>query len=337
MEFEASDPEWAYETNRRRFYQQYSLLEKVDFLSHYVLGPTKRYKGLVDFLPKKVTLNKITPKLTLGFVGDIMKMGSRELILGTGIRRFFKDIDYLIGNFEGIITNRKHEVIAEQVHNQRILATLKSLLPPEKIVLSYANNHSNDFGWGEYKKSFQLLQQHGFLVLGRRDVPNVSLEDGLVNIATASTWSNQPCEFIASFQQIADAYQPSAAFNILYPHWGYELYLYPHPNQIAVAKKLLEQWDALIGHHSHTPQPVTALPTTRGKKVVAYSLGNFTYGVTWKLYHKYGIVLKLEIGPNKEDLWQVGELSWQFTLLHPPKEKSVLCEINRKCQWFSEV
>ncbi|MHA1629349.1 MAG: CapA family protein [Candidatus Heimdallarchaeota archaeon] len=336
MEFEASDPDWAYETNRRRFYQTYSLLEKVDFLSHYVTGPTKRYKGLVKFLPHKVTLNKITPKYTFGFVGDIMKMCSRELILGPALRHFFQGIDYLVGNFEGIITHRKHEVIAEQVHGQRILATLKTILPPEQIVLSYANNHSNDFGWNAYKKSHHILQKHGFQVMGRRDVPNILLEDK-INIATASSWSNQPCEFIASFKQLNEAFCPSAAFNFLYPHWGYELYLYPHPSQIKVAQKLLEQWDAIIGHHSHTPQPVTAVDTSKGKKLVAYSLGNFSYGVAWKIYHKYGIVLKLEIGPNKDGVWQVGNLSWQFSLLYPPKDEKVRCELNRKCQWFDEI
>jgi hypothetical protein len=330
------DPEWAYETPRPRFKHEYKLLEKVEFLTYYFIGPTKKYKGIVDFLPRKTVLNDITPKMRLGFVGDLMKMKNRNLTIGSGVRNFFSDIDYFIGNFEGIITKRKNEVVSEQIHDEKFLELLKTLHPPEKTILSYSNNHANDFGWNEYKKSYQKVKDHNFIVIGRRDEPSVLL-DNKVNLTAASSWSDHPCEFISNFGEIGNYYNPKAKFNIFYPHWGYELQLYPHPLQLKFVESMLKNWDMIIGHHTHNPQPVTEFPTKNGKKLVAYSLGDFTYGVRYKIYHHYGIVVKAEIGPNKNGKWQVGKVEWEFSLLRFLRNKEVLLELNKNCRWFKGV
>lgn len=330
------DPEWAYETPRPRFKHEYKLLEKVEFLTYYFIGPTRKYKGIVDFLPRKTILNEINPKMKLGFVGDLMKMKNKNLTIGPGVRKFFSDIDYFIGNFEGIITKRKNEVVSEQIHDERFLELLKTLHPPEKTILSYSNNHANDFGWNEYKRSYQKVKAHNFMVIGRRDEPNVLLENK-VNITVASAWSDHPCEFISNFKEINKYYNPKAKFNIFYPHWGYELQLYPHPTQLKFVELILKNWDMIVGHHTHNPQPITEFPTENGKKLVAYSLGDFTYGVRYKIYHHYGIVVKAEIGPNKNGQWQVGKVEWDFSLLRFLKNKEVLVELNKNCRWFKDM
>ncbi|NHJ47166.1 MAG: hypothetical protein FK733_05205 [Asgard group archaeon] len=331
-----NDPEWAYETPRPRFKHEYKLLEKVEFLTYYFVGPTKKRKGIVDFLPRSSILNEITPKVKLGFVGDLMKMKSRDLIIGPGVHRFFDDIDYFVGNFEGIITNRRNEVVSEQIHPESFLEKLKSLHPPEKTVLSYSNNHANDFGWNEYKKSYNKVRSHGFLVIGRRDEPNILL-DNKINLTVASAWSDHPCEFISNFNEVSNYYNPKAKFNIFYPHWGYELQLYPHPTQLQYAALMLKKWDMIIGHHTHNPQPITKMPTKNGNKLVAYSLGNFTYGVLYKIYHHYGIVVKAEIGPDENGIWKVGKVDWEFSLLQFLRNKKVLLELNKTCRWFKSI
>jgi len=330
------DPEWAYETIRPRFYHEYNLLESAEFLTYFFIGPNKRkHKGLVDFIPRTVVLNDIKPKMKIGFVGDIMKMKSRDLILGSNLKAFFGDIDYLVGNFEGIITDRKNEAVSEQIQDENMLELLKTLHPPEKTILAYSNNHCNDFGWNAYKRSYQKVKEHDFIVIGRRDEPSVLLED-TVSLTAASSWSDHPCEFISDFEHVKNNYNSKAEFNIFYPHWGYELQLHPHPNQIKYAEIMLKTWDMIIGHHTHTPQPVTELQTAKGKKLVAYSLGNFSYGVIWKIYHHYGIVLKADIGPNKDGIWQVGKVEWEFILLQFLKNK-VLLDLNKSCRWFKGI
>lgn len=63
-------------------------------------------------------------------------------------------------------------------------------------------------------------------------------------------------------------------------HWGYEYEFFPRPQQVAVARQLIEDGvDVVIGHHSHVLQPVEFYrpkndPGRTG--VIAYSLGNLT-------------------------------------------------------------
>ena len=47
--------------------------------------------------------------------------------------------------------------------------------------------------------------------------------------------------------------------NIFYPHWGYDLELYPRTSTIKKGRELLTYFDAIIGHHTHAPQPITSV------------------------------------------------------------------------------
>jgi hypothetical protein len=321
-ESKLDDCEWAKETKRWKVVPRpYPFKESVVFLKNWVLGPSKKYRGSAEFIPKASQVNEITPKIKLGFIGDIMKMAKNKLIIDSSIKEFFKNIDYLIGNFEGIITsNYKRGAVGSQILAESDLEAIKEILPPEKILLSYSNNHAGDFGWEEFQKSYQIVKNHGFMVIGRRDEPTILL-DNKVNIGVASFLSDQRCSFISDKEELTNYYDDNAKFNILYPHWGFELQYYPWPNQVKLAKKLLDSWDLILGHHAHTPQPVSLYPSKQGNKVVAYSLGNFCYGLKWKKYHHNGLIAKAEIGPNKENVWQTGKFNWEFIQVFFEKQK----------------
>ncbi|MBK5112405.1 MAG: CapA family protein [Candidatus Heimdallarchaeota archaeon] len=318
------DCEWAKETKRWKVVPRpYPFKESVIFLKNWVLGPSKKYRGSAEFIPKTCLVNEITPKIKLGFIGDIMRMAKNKLVIDNSIKEFFKDIDYLIGNFEGIITTKnKRGAVGSQILAESDLEAIKEFLPPEKILLSYSNNHAGDFGWEEFQKSYKIVKDHGFMVIGRRDEPAILL-DNKVNIGVASFLSDQRCSFISDKEELTNYYNKNAKFNILYPHWGFELQYYPWPDQVDLANKLLNTWDLILGNHAHTPQPVSIYPTTKGNKVVAYSLGNFCYGLKWKKYHHNGLIVKTEIGPNKESVWQTGNLSWDFIQVFFEKQKQV--------------
>jgi poly-gamma-glutamate capsule biosynthesis protein CapA/YwtB (metallophosphatase superfamily) len=313
------DYEWAKETKRSKVIPHlYSFKHGVIFLKNYVTGPSKKYQGSAKFMPNSSLLNKISPKVKLGFIGDIMQMTKYHLEIDPSIKEFFKDIDYLICNFEGVITTKyKRGAIGSQIMAESDLGALKELLPPEKILLSYANNHAGDFGWEEFQKSYKIVKDHGFMVIGRRDEPSILL-DKKVNICGVTYLSDQRCFFITRKESY---YNKNAKFNIFLPHWGFELQFYPWPNQVELAKKLLNTWDLIIGHHPHTPQPISIYSTPKGNKGVAYSLGNFCYGVKWKKYHHNGVIAKAEIGPNGENLWQIGQFNWEFIQVFFDKQK----------------
>ncbi|MHA1379040.1 MAG: CapA family protein [Candidatus Helarchaeota archaeon] len=323
--------EWAFESPRKKISTPYSFTEKLSWIKNNLFGPSKKFRNLTKFIPQSTILNNVSPKFKLGFVGDIMKMGKRDLEIGNEIKQFFKDIDYLIGNFEGTITNAK-KVFMAQEHNERIISTLKTLFPPEKTILTNANNHSGDFGWLEFNKSYEMLKNNGFITIGRRDEPSVLLADK-INIVNVTNWSNQPCQYVAKFDEAENYYNSEAEFNILSSHWGYESQLYPNPKQIKLGKQLLKSWDLIHGHHSHVPQPITAYEINNSKKLIAYSLGDFCIGLKMKKY-RCGIIFKAEIGPDLSNNWEVGKLDWRFVFVNHIDKEMTRIELTNECKFF---
>lgn len=105
--------------------------------------------------------------------------------------------------------------------------------------------------------------------------------------------------------------------NILFPHWGFEIESYPRRDIVELTRALLPSFAAIVGHHSHTPQPVSAYRGADGLvRPVAYSLGNFCCGTGLSRYH-YGQILKLELGKTTEGRWAVGCLNWTLLQSRP--------------------
>ena len=328
------DYEWAKDTPRKRLSTPYTFKENLVWLKNNLLGPSKKFKTLIPFIPQKITLNTITPKYRLGFLGDIMDMGTKDLQIESAVREFFKDVDFLIGNFEGTVSKAK-KVFMAQAHSESILSVLEALFPPSKFVLSCANNHAGDFGWSEFNQSYQKLKQHGFIVIGRKDEPSILLEDS-INVTSCTNWSNQPdTQYINYFNRIEELFNQEADCNILFPHWGYEMQLYPNPKQIEMGKLLLAKWNFIVGHHSHVPQPITSYEVDHLQKLLAYSLGDFCSGLGLKKY-RHGIVLKAELGPNKNGQWQVGNMTWSFTRIHKIDKKTMEVRLEDICNYFSD-
>jgi poly-gamma-glutamate capsule biosynthesis protein CapA/YwtB (metallophosphatase superfamily) len=326
-------PGWARETPRKRVSIPYSYKEMLVWIKNNVFGPSKKYKELTNFLPQKSELNPITPKIKLGFIGDIMKMTQMDLQISPEVKEFFKKVDYVIGNFEGTISNAK-KVFMAQEHSKAILRSLESIFPPEKFVLGVANNHSGDFGWSEFSKSYQILKDYGFQTIGRRDEPSILLNNQ-VNVTACTFWTNQPCQYIVKFKEIPDIYNEEADFNILFPHWGYEMQLYPNPWWMRLGKLLLKRWDMIVGHHSHCPQPITAYKMNGINKLLAYSLGNFCIGLTMKKY-LHSIVMKVEVGPSNNGKWQAGSVEWKFTRMNKINNTTTEVELQDTCKYFSD-
>lgn len=325
-------PEWACDTPRRKLSQPYSLGEMLSWLKNNIFGPSHKFKNLTQFIPQYSVQNRIKPTMKLGFLGDIMKMRGKTLQIDPKVQDFFQEVDFLIGNFEGTISDANRVFMAQE-HGQEILDSLETLFPPERFVLGCANNHSGDFGWNEFNKSYKMLQDRGFQVFGRKDEPAVMLNK--VNVVCCTIWSNQRCKYIPYLKEAGETFNEDAAMNILYPHWGYEQQLYPNPKQIEEATQLLEHWDLIIGHHSHCPQPITAFKIHQINKIVGFSLGDFCTHLNLEKY-RYGMVVKCEIGPSAEGLWHVGEVEWKFTHVEPIEKELIDVRLVTNCRYFDD-
>ena len=308
----APPPGWQREPRRRWLSQPYSWCEAAWWVAKNLFGPSRAHPGLVPPLDNDVRAEAITPNVAVAFLGDIMPLGAREFVVGDDVKAFFAGADLLVGNFEGtVIDGRPPSRFLGQAHTRATIDLLADLFSPERTLLTCANNHAGEYGWELSAKSQQMLEARGFRVFGRADEP-AALVDGRLLIAAGTAWTNRRWGYAARLEAIEQLAEVDAAFRIACPHWGYELEAYPRPAQVAHAGRLLRRWDAIVGHHSHWPQPVTLYHTVAGPRLVAYSLGNFTFGVTFSK-HLRGTILRLELGPRADGQWAVGRVAWRPT------------------------
>jgi len=291
----------------------YNLRETLGYFKRNFFGPVSRNRFLTNYAPAQFELNPgVSRKLRIGFIGDIMDMAGRNLRVGKQLTDFLRDCDVLVGNFEATITAAKGPIMAQR-HKTQILDALSELFDPARTFLGLANNHSGDFGYETWSESLRQIAERGFRVFGTAAAPFVDI-DQQVRITACTWWSNQPVDYIV-FENRAVEYVRPAGFNILYPHWGYEMELFPRSSTIAAGREWLKHFDAIIGHHSHTPQPIASLPdgSRPGRsRLVAYGLGDFC--IWEKLQHYlFGQVLKVEIGSTAEGELDIGQVRWRFT------------------------
>lgn len=278
---------------------------------------TKRNRNIVEYVSNKIRLNEnLNSKIRIGFVGDIMEMNKNIWVPSSLLKKFFEDCEYLVGNFEATIVESTDKVAkgviysAEQRHDEKILDSLVDLFNPEKTYLSIANNHAGDFGKDKFLKSINKTMNKGFHVFGTKDMPFIDLLDH-IRIVSGTKWTNQSCEYVVNLED-SPKYIKNNSFNILYPHWSNELELYPRPETIEIGKKLIDQFDTIIGHHSHVPQPICKADHHNIPTLIAYGLGDISTRLRFRKYH-YGIALKFDIGLNIEKNWCIGDLEWSFT------------------------
>ncbi|MBE6726982.1 MAG: CapA family protein [Ruminococcaceae bacterium] len=70
-------------------------------------------------------------------------------------------------------------------------------------------------------------------------------------------------------------------FVIVSIHWGDENTQTPNDEQYRLARLIADNGaDVILGHHSHTLQPIEWLETDRGRTLCVYSLGNFVSGMS---------------------------------------------------------
>ena len=300
-------------------------------------------------------LNEIKEELSIGFVGDIMMMRDHELKFDPQIEKFFKEVPLIVGNLEGIIPEQKNSFAKQSHKEKILEQLAKLLKYNNIWLLCVSNNHSVDFGNNKFFTSTRKTQnpkdeiKEKFNAFGRYDVPKVFVDKKFC-ISTATKWSNQKCwDCTSQFddKKLEDEYYCSDSavkFNILYPHWGFENERYTRRKIQKEAVELLtcksqdidedkkKKWGLIFGHHPHTRQPVmiveevlekpdgTPLLDNEDKKIilkklVAFSGGNFTSGVTFlrKKKHVHGIIMRCKIGPLEKSAghYAVGEVQWE--------------------------
>jgi hypothetical protein len=292
----------------------YGARESIGWLVRNITGLSGRNKRSVAALSSPHVFNDgVKPKYRLAAIGDIARMTGHRLEIEASLGKFIGDSDYIIGDFEGTITGARRPrwpIAFDQRHDARIIEDVAKFLPPGRTFLSVANNHAGDFGRDEYFKSVDILVSRGYHVFGTRDKPFADVTGDLRLIA-GTMWSNRDCDYVAQLED-AESHIRKGAFNLLYPHMGFELEHYPRPEIVRFAREAVTRFDAVVCHHPHCPQPVTAEKVGAENRLIAYSLGDFCFCVRPDIY-RFGLVLKMEIGPSLSGRLVAGKAEWLRT------------------------
>jgi hypothetical protein len=217
----------------------------------------------------------------MGFVGDICPLFGREARFGEGVREFLADCDVVVGNFEGIFSDRAWWPFLMK-HDPDIFPALATLRPLDRWVVSIANNHATDYGPDDLRRTLRMLEDRGLRWVGTTDRPRLEIEDG-ITVTAWTWWLNRGGEGVARH----DPGTPDEpGLHIGLPHWGYEHERQPRPEQTPP-----EGYALTTGHHTHLPQPFDILGNGQ---LVAYSLGNFVTGKQLPVLGE-GAMLKIDL------------------------------------------
>ena len=286
----------------------YGLAEGLHLVRRRMLPDRDNPPGLAYCASRVEPEPGIGPLMRVGLLGDLMGLDGKHLDLDESVSAFFADCDALIGNLEGTIAPRPLHPVPEW-HHPNFVAELGRMFEPSRFHLNVANNHAADFGVRVFDETADRLRDAGFNVFGTSVQPFADIGSHL-RLVAGSMWTNRPCNWISDIDDIGRHPEPSR-FLLLYPHWGYELESQPRREILDLGRRLLAGADALVGHHSHLPQPVRLCVVNGRAKVIATSLGGFCYRDPQPQF-LYGVVIKLAIGRMADGAWGVAELDWRF-------------------------
>lgn len=175
-------------------------------------------------------------------------------------------------------------------------------------IVSFANNHVMDQGWGGFAETRDHLKEIGLQFVGSGDTaaqtwqPLIVESNGIkVGWLGMTRWLNgnrnpdkdnqphvnffpYPGESVgapgADETKVLDAVKAARAqcdMLVVSIHWGTEYAPAPRPEDVDLAHKILDAGaSVIVGHHPHVLQPIETYTTSDGRMaVIFYSLGNF--------------------------------------------------------------
>lgn len=149
-------------------------------------------------------------------------------------------------------------------------------------IFNLANNHILDVGVDQAKRNVQRIYQNGDAVIGINEKGDWSLQPHFIcfNGITIAMLAIEEFERKWPLKLLKEAVREArsqADCIILQYHGGEEYSTIPFPFKKRRLERLLKlDVDAVVAHHPHVAQPIVQY----GKKILAYSLGNFVFDIT---------------------------------------------------------
>ena len=256
--------------------------------------------------------------VTLDAVGDINLGNGVADVIGvrgprypwSGVARELRSADIAFGNLECSVSTRGSPIPGKQYTFRGRPSSLRAASRYAGMdVLNLANNHAADYGTRALLDTFHWLRRFGITRVGagwnssEASRPRIVRRLGLkvafvgfsdINPAGFGAGPSSPGTVLASPSVVRAGVRRArrrADVVIATFHWGVERSTQPTGKQVFLAQAALGAGaTAVVGAHPHVLQPVVR----RGRRVVAYSLGNFVWSAGSDFTASTGI-LKLRL------------------------------------------
>lgn len=188
-------------------------------------------------------------------------------------------------------------------------------------VINIANNHMLDMGTQGLLDTIEFWKSKPITLLGGYENPDdyadirITEADGIkmawlsytysTNGLIKASWSDAVIPYIDDDLIVSDIARAHeiADFVIVSIHWGDENTQTPNAEQRRLASLMADSGaDLILGHHSHTVQPIEWIKTDRKDVLCVYSLGNLISGMSRPVNVVGGILTLDIVGDGKGGL-----------------------------------
>ncbi len=343
----------------------YGIVNAPAYIRKFLFPVNTAPSALKNYFEKQKVANKNLPvvnpndtnQVLINIVGDIMWIRNNWLdFMDTAVQCKINQSDLFIGNLETIIDTTKD--INKFWFDYRTYNSDKNLihfLPPNKTMLSLANNHSLDKGFGSLLNTKRLLNNRAILNNGVKDIdgkmytsftskgikigfyacawgvnnPKAKDQDKLHIQSGIAPYNISSSIQIQEIQQaLQQMHKDGIEFKIISMHWGYEYEFYPRDVVMKLAHQIAQAGaNLIIGTHPHVFQGSEIILTNKNNldstshtTLVNYSLGNFCTSM-YSLETRLGVIETLRLQRNSSGKIEFSQPEFNFVYNVPHKGK----------------
>ncbi|MGM9978710.1 MAG: CapA family protein [Clostridium sp.] len=223
----------------------------------------------------------------------------------SNVKNIFENDDYTIVNLETTFTesNIKADKGSGIVYHFKGPKEYVNILTSSSIEgVTVSNNHIYDYGEEGFKDTINTLTENNIDYCGEGYKILKEIKGIKIGFLGYQGWidSNELRDTIR--EDIQELRENGAQIIIPYFHWGIESSFQPIETQINLARYSIDNGaDMVLGSHSHV---IGALENYKGK-LIAYSLGNFSFGGNFNPSDKRTFILQSKFDFENDEIVKI--------------------------------
>ena len=223
----------------------------------------------------------------------------------SNVKNIFENDDYTIVNLETTFTesNIKADKGSGIVYHFKGPKEYVNILTSSSIEgVTVSNNHIYDYGEEGFKDTINTLTENNIDYCGEGYKILKEIKGIKIGFLGYQGWidSNELRDTIR--EDIQELRENGAQIIIPYFHWGIESSFQPIETQISLARYSIDNGaDMVLGSHSHV---IGTLENYKGK-LIAYSLGNFSFGGNFNPSDKRTFILQSKFDFENDEIVKI--------------------------------